>query len=145
MRRFGGVPPIVTVLVVVASIVAASLVAWFLWTSTRAATQQPVLEVTSAYASCTGSTCAVSFTVRNVGAQQITSITLEEIICEVGSTLTSSTSGLSCFPSGQTASCRATFSLSSGATISDGASCTARLRVEPGGSRVALGFKVIRP
>ncbi|MEM4029905.1 MAG: hypothetical protein QXO02_08430 [Thermofilaceae archaeon] len=143
MRRFGGVPPIVTVLVVVASIVAASLVAWFLWTSTRAATQQPVLEVTSAYASCTGSTCAVSFTVRNVGAQQITSITLEEIICEAGSTLTSSTSGLSCSLSNQTASCRATFS----ATISDGASCTARLRVDSstGSSRVALGFKVIRP
>jgi len=141
VRRFGGVPPIVTVLVVVASIVAASLVAWFLWTSTRAATQQPVLEVTSAYASCTGSTCAVSFTVRNVGALQITSITLEEITCEVGSTPTPSTFGLSCSLSGQTASCRATFS----ATINDGASCTARLRVDPGGSRVALGFKVVSP
>jgi len=141
VRRFGGVPPIVTVLVVIASIVAASLVAWFLWTSTRSATQQPVLEVTNAYASCTGSTCAVSFTVRNVGALQITSITLEEISCETTSGPSTLTPNLSCPPSGQAASCRVTFS----ATINDGASCTARLRVDPGSSRVALGFKVVRP
>ncbi|MEM0023582.1 MAG: hypothetical protein QXJ38_02180 [Thermofilaceae archaeon] len=72
MRRKGGVPPIVTVLVTIASIVAASLVAWFLWTSTRTATSTPILEVTNAYYVGSGSNWRITFTLRNVGSTSVT-------------------------------------------------------------------------
>ena len=71
-RRRGGVPAIVTVLVVLASLVTAGLVAWFLFTTTRSAVLQPALEVTEAYA--TGTT--VTLTVRNIGAADLVNPTV---------------------------------------------------------------------
>jgi len=152
-KRFGGIPPIVTVLITISAIVAASLVAWFMWSSTRAATLQPVFEVTSAYVSCTGTTCAVSFVMRNVGAAQIPSggtVTLDEIACEQtpgGSSVTGTSAGCTFSTTTQVASCRATF----GASISDGSTCYARVRVSHTGSggtttsALTLTFKVARP
>jgi len=151
-KRFGGVPPLVTVLITISAIVAASLVAWFMWSSTRSATLQPVFEVTSAYVSCTGTTCAVSFVMRNVGAAQLSggTVALDEIACEPtpgGSPVAGTSAGCTFSATTQVASCRATFS----ASISDGSTCYARVRVSHTGSggtttsALTLTFKVARP
>jgi len=156
-KRFGGIPPLVTVLITISAIVAASLVAWFMWSSTRSATLQPVFEVTSAYVSCTtGTTCAVSFVMRNVGAAQLSGISgsspvaLDEIACEQtpgGSSVTGTPVSCTFSTTTQVASCRATFSQS----ISDGSTCYARVRVSHPGSSgtttsaLTLTFKVARP
>ena len=152
-RRRGGVPPIVTVLITISAVVAASLVAWFMWSSTRAATLQPVFEVTSAYVSGTGP-YAVSFVIRNVGAAQIPSsggsVTLDEISCETtpgGSVVAGTPAGCTFSAATQVASCRATFTSS----ISDGSTCYARVRVTHTGSAgnptsaATLTFKVAKP
>ena len=152
-RRLGGIPPLVTVLITISAVVAASLVAWFMWSSTRAATLQPVLEVTSAYVSGSGTTFAVSFIIRNVGAAQIPSggsVALDEISCEQtpgGSVVAGTPAGCTFSAATQVASCRATFTSS----ISDGSTCYARVRVTHAGSAgtttsaVTLTFKVARP
>jgi hypothetical protein len=146
-RRFGGIPPIVTVLITISAVVAAGLVAWFMFTTTSGATKQPMLEVTSAYVSGSGTTYTVSFVIRNVGAVQINSVSLLEITCDSGSgPVSGSSPSCSTFSSTtQTASCRATFS----ASISDGATCYARVSVTPSGasnpSAVMLTFKVAKP
>lgn len=93
MKRKGGVPPIVTVLVTIAAIVAAGLVAYFLYTSTAAATKQPVLEVSPLYV--TGGTptttstgaavscgaaptaCRLSITIQNVGSVTLSSVSVQ--------------------------------------------------------------------
>jgi len=145
----GGIPPLVTVLITISAVVAASLVAWFMWSSTRAATLQPVLEVTSAYVSGTGP-YAVSFVIRNVGAAQISSVALDEISCEAtpGSVVAGTPAGCTLSPTTPVAaSCRATFTSS----ISDGSTCYARVRVTHTGSTgsttsaVTLTFKVAKP
>jgi hypothetical protein len=145
-RRFGGIPPLVTVLITIAAVVAASLVAWFMWSSSKSATQQPILEVANAYVSGSGTTYTVSFVIRNVGAVQISSVSLLEITCDSGSGPVSGSSPSCTFSSTtQTASCRATFS----ASISDGATCYAQVSVTPSGasnpSAVMLTFKVAKP
>jgi hypothetical protein len=153
-RRLGGIPPIVTVLITISAVVAASLVAWFMWSSTRAATLQPVFEVTSAYISGSGTTYAVSFVIRNVGAAQIPSsggsVTLDEISCEQtpgGSVVAGTPAGCTFSAATQVASCRATFSTS----ISDGSTCYARVRVTHASSTgtttsaITLTFKVAKP
>ncbi|MEM1509708.1 MAG: hypothetical protein QW291_06890 [Thermofilaceae archaeon] len=80
-RRSGGVPGIVTVIITIASIAAAALVAYFMYTTTRSATSQPIIEVTSAYAS--GSNLAL--TIRNLGSVDVTitdaSIVIRDISC----------------------------------------------------------------
>jgi hypothetical protein len=151
-RRFGGIPPLVTVLITISAVVAASLVAWFMWSSTRAATLQPVFEVTSAYVSGSGP-FAVSFVIRNVGAAQIPSggsVALDEISCETtpgGSVVAGTPAGCTFSAATQVASCRATFTSS----ISDGSTCYARVRVTHAGpagtttSAITLTFKVARP
>ncbi|MEM0223766.1 MAG: hypothetical protein QXJ99_05145 [Thermofilum sp.] len=90
MKRKGGVPPIVTVLVTIAAIVAAALVAYFIYTSTAAATKQPVIDVSPLYVtggtpattssgpgvSCGGSNpaCRLSITIRNVGSVTLSNV-----------------------------------------------------------------------
>jgi hypothetical protein len=150
-RRLGGIPPLVTVLITISAVVAASLVAWFMWSSTRAATLQPVFEVTSAYVSGSGP-YAVSFVIRNVGAAQIPSsggsVTLDEISCESGgSVVAGSPAGCTFSATTQVASCRATFT----SIISDGSTCYARVRVTHASSTgsttsaITLTFRVARP
>ena len=70
-RRRGGVPPLVTVLITISAVVAAGLVAYFLFSTTSGATKQPMLEVTSAYALCSGTSCNVYVTIRNVGTVNV--------------------------------------------------------------------------
>ncbi|MEM1788307.1 MAG: hypothetical protein QW085_06930 [Pyrobaculum sp.] len=92
MKRKGGVPPIVTVLVTIAAIVAAALVAYFIYTSTAAATKQPVIDVSPLYVTggtpatttwgpgvtCSGSApCRLSITIRNVGSVTLSSVTVQ--------------------------------------------------------------------
>ena len=111
-RRLGGIPPIVTVLITISAVVAASLVAWFMFVSTKTATQTPIVEVTNAvYIGGTGSGAwRISFTIRNIsGARGATaSLSGAQLFCDGFSGWTSVT--LSCSPGttlspGQSASC----------------------------------------
>jgi hypothetical protein len=70
-RRLGGIPPLVTVLITISAVVAAGIVAYFLFTTTSSAARTPMLEVTSAYALCSGTSCYVYITLRNVGTVNV--------------------------------------------------------------------------
>jgi len=114
MRRFGGIPPIVTVLITIAAVVAASLVAWFMFMSTRTATQTPIVEVTNAVYLGSGSSWRLSFTIRNISGATGSTVSLGgtvQLFCDGFSGWTGVT--LSCSPSttlapGQSASCSVT-------------------------------------
>jgi hypothetical protein len=138
MRRRGGIPPLVTVLVTIASIVAASLVAWFMFATSRSATQQPLLEVTDAYTDGTN----LVFTVRNLGTQSVNLGSFTVSCANPGSTASVALTPQGCSPStadpGKSVACRAT--VSSGA-LQDGASCV----VTFSGTGTSHGFKVVRP
>jgi hypothetical protein len=158
-RRLGGIPPIVTVLITISAVVAAGLVAWFLFTTTSSAARTPMLEVTSAYALCSGTSCAVYVTLRNVGAGNVTIITSQsppspQIEVVTGTGITS----IPCAPSpappsnqvppGGSVNLRCPSSGAQNVNIPDGASATLLLTVQPaGGSQVSLslGFKIARP
>ncbi|MCC6065850.1 MAG: hypothetical protein LM576_07685, partial [Thermofilum sp.] len=71
-RRRGGIPPIVTVLITISAVVAAGLVAWFLFSTTSSATKQPMLEVTSAY----GAGNTLTITIRNIGTQEVSGLSV---------------------------------------------------------------------
>ena len=133
-RRFGGVPPIVTVLITISAVVAASLVAWFMWTTTRSATNQPIIEVTGAFTD--GST--VVFTLRNIGSVDA-QVSGASVTCK-GTTATSTTCGGS-LPKGGSLACRASF----GTTINDGDSCTVQVTFSSPSGGVSVGFKVVKP
>ena len=146
-RRLGGVPPIVTVLITISAVVAAGLVAWFLFTTTSSATKQPMLEVTSAYALCSDTSCsAVHITVRNVGAADvtITGATLE--VAGVSSTLSLSNLN-TVVPSGGSANLK--FTSTSPFNIPDGAGAVLTLTVQPVGGTstytLSIAFKIARP
>jgi len=134
-KRFGGIPPIVTVLITISAIVAASLVAWFMWSTTRSATQQPIIEVTEAYTDGIN----VVFTLRNIGSMNVT-VSSVQVTCK-GATATSATCSGTLSKGGSLA-CRASFS--SGA-INDGDSCTAQITFSSSSGGVSVGFKVVRP
>ena len=112
-RRLGGIPPIVTVLVTIAAVTAASLVAWFLFMSTRTAIQTPIVEITNAvYVGGTGARAwRISFTIRNISGASGATVNLGGTVylfCDGFSGWTGVT--LSCSPSGtlapgQSASC----------------------------------------
>ena len=138
-RRRGGLPPIVTVLIVLAAVAAAGLVAWFLFTTTSAAVKQPVLEVTDAYA--VGRT--LRFTVRNLGAQTVTSLQVAAITCSTGS----GPSVQGCNPGTLNPGASAVCAVNWGTAPSDGSSCTAELQVTAAGAttRVLVGFRVVVP
>lgn len=145
-RRLGGMPPIVTVLITISAVVAASLVAWFLFTTTSSAIRQPLLEVTGAYALCSGTTCsAVHINVRNVGPVDVT---IDGASLEVSGVSASWTCSYSSqLPQGASGSVKCTPS-GSGSNIPDGASAVLTLTVTPtGGSQqsVPLAFKIARP
>jgi hypothetical protein len=147
-RRLGGIPPIVTVLITISAIVAAGLVAYFLFSTTSGATKQPMLKVTSAYALCSGTSCsAVHITVRNVGAADVTITGASlEVAGMTGATF-SPPSGSITVPVGGSANLR--FGVSGTSTnILDGASAVLTLTVTPaGGSQASLSiaFKIARP
>jgi len=134
-RRRGGVPPIVTVLITISAVAAASLVAWFMWATTRSATNQPIIEVTEGYTD--GST--VVFTLRNIGNTQV-SVGSVTVSCKGYPASSVTCSGT--VPAGGSLSCRATgFS----GTINDGDSCVAQISFSSPSGGVSVGFKVVRP
>ena len=102
-RRVGAIPPVVVVLITIAAVVAASLVAWFMWTSTKSAAQQLLIEVTNAY---TPDGQRIFFTIRNIGTQDVN---VQQVIgnCTAGGQYQGGTG--SCGPSyletGQSAAC----------------------------------------
>ena len=162
-RRRGGIPPIVTVLITISAVVAAAIVAYFLFTTTSSATKQPMLEVTSAYALCSGTStatsCAVYVTLRNMGTSDVTIITSSSPPSPQIEVLTStSTNTITCglspappnnqVPSGGSVNLRCPLSNYANVNIPDGASATLLLTVQPaGGSQqsLSLAFKIARP
>ncbi|MCC6050579.1 MAG: hypothetical protein LM580_07720 [Thermofilum sp.] len=136
-RRRGGVPPIVTVLITISAVVAAGLVAWFLFTTTNAAVKRPVLEVVSAY--YVGGTLKV--TLRNVGAVTAKDLSVTGVTCASGA---SSSSGVSVgnIDPGQSAVASITVS-----ELKDGDSCVMDVTYSVSGttSTESLAFKVVRP
>jgi hypothetical protein len=147
VRRRGGIPPLVTVLITISAIVAAGLVAWFLFTTTSGATKQPMLEVTGAYALCSGTSCYVYITLRNVGAANVT---LNQVLLDVpgvASSIACGTGSSNTVPAGGSINIRCPSSSTTG-NIPDGASAALLLTVQPaGGGQVSLSlaFKIARP
>lgn len=160
MKHKGGVPPIVTVLVTVASIVAASMVAYFLYTSTSAATKQPVLDVSPLYVTgglptttstgpgvtCSStSACRLSITITNVGAVSLSSLSIQVWLPGASSaTSLSSASGATTLSIGQSLAFGTT--LTTG-TIPDGQGVTVEVRYSVGGTTyvVTLATKTAIP
>lgn len=161
MKRRGGVPPIVTVLVAIAAIVAASLVAYFLYTSTSAATKQPVLEVSPLYVTggtptttSTGpgvtcgsapSACRVSITIQNVGSVTLSGVSVQVWLPGASSaTSLSSVTGATTLGPGQSLTFATT--LTSG-TIPDGQGVTVEVRYTVGSTTyvVTLATKTAIP
>ena len=156
-RRRGGVPPLVTVLITLSAIVAAGLVAWFLFTTTNSAVKTPLLEVTSAYALCGQTTCTVYITLRNVGGTDVTisGNPVLEVTTSSGTTTSSTTWTLAnstTSVNGRVIQAGASLTIKgSGVTntnIPDGTSAMLTLTVTPAGGyqqTVSLGFKIARP
>ena len=147
-RRRGGVPPIVTVLITISAVVAAAIVAYFLFSTTSGATRTPMLEVTGAYALCSGTSCsAVYVTVRNVGTADVTITSQSLDVAGMTGTTFSSPSGSITVPPGGSANLK--FGVSGANTnILDGASAVLTLTVTPaGGSQqtLSIAFKIARP
>ena len=158
-RRLGGIPPIVTVLITISAVVAAGIVAYFLFTTTSSAARTPMLEVTSAYALCSGTGCAVYVTLRNVGAGNVTIITSSsppspQIEVPTGTGITS----ISCAPNpalpnnqvppGGSVNLRCPSSGTQSVNIPDGTSATLLLTVTPAGGyqqTLSIAFKIARP
>lgn len=152
-RRKGGIPPIVTVLITISAIVAASVVAWFMYASTRSATQAPMLEVTEAYA--VGKTLYVN--VRNLGPLNITGISAPSskllAACSSGAIYDwSQSASLAITPTVSQQSQLApgmsvALSIPMTGTVGDGESCTITLQVSTssGSHVITVGFKVTKP
>ncbi|MEM4640866.1 MAG: hypothetical protein QXT93_13405 [Thermofilum sp.] len=141
MRRKAGVPPMVTVLVTIASIVAAALVSWFLYAAARSAVQQPLVEVTVAYAVGSGTSWRVMVNLRNVGSVDLFSVTAVLEIPAGSFSLTCSPGTLS---KGQSTTCSGNVS----AALSDGMSAVVAVQgTDPSGRqhRIPLGAKITVP
>jgi len=136
-RRRGGVPPIVTVLITISAVVAAGLVAWFMFTTTNAAVKRPALEVVSAYYA--GNTLKV--TLRNVGAVTAKGLTVKAVTCTSASQSSLSVNVDDIAP-GQNAV--ASISISG---LKDGDSCVMDVQYSVSGttSTESLAFKVVAP
>ena len=140
VRRWGALPPMLVVLITVASLVAASLVAYFIYSTTRSATQQPIVQVTEAYTDGT----RVFFTVRNVGSIKLTSLSISQASCTSSSGSSISVAIEGCTPAtldvGKSAVCRLR---KTGGALDDGSRCVVQLSAS--GYSISIAFKVIRP
>lgn len=83
MKRIGGIPPIVTVLIVIAAMVGSALVAYFMYATASASSRTPVLEISPLYVTgglqsgasvaCSATTtCRLTLTIKNTGTATIT-------------------------------------------------------------------------
>jgi hypothetical protein len=142
-RRRGGVPPLVTVLITISAVVAAAIVAYFLFTTTSSAARTPMLEVTSAYALCSGTSCtAVHITLRNVGTSGVT--ISDAKLDAPGVNPLSCDKGSGSLPAGGSLNIKCSVS----GDIKDGQSAALVLTVQPdGGSQqtLSIAFKIARP
>ena len=134
-----------TVLITISAVVAAGIVAYFLFTTTSSAARTPMLEVTSAYALCSGTSCsAVHITVRNVGAVDVT---ITSATLEVAGMTPFTLNPNVAIPPGSSVNLK--FTSSSNPNIPDGASAVLTLTVQPVGSTItqtlSIGFKIARP
>jgi len=130
-----GISSVSTILIYLATIVSAALVLFFLFTSTKSATNQPILEVSDAYY-ISGS---IIFTIRNIGSVDVT-IRSISVNCQSGGTASYSTSVS--LPKGTSQSIRATAS----GTINDGDLCIAQVTLSPSSTpSLTLNFRVITP
>ena len=144
-RRLGGVPPIVTVLITISAVVAAAIAAYFLFSTTSSAARTPMLEVTGAYALCSGSSCTVHITLRNVGAVKIQTIETSTLYV-AGTSKTCSPKSTPLPAGGSTSLTCSDFWVGD---ISDGASAVLEVTVTPEGATsshtLSIGFKIARP
>jgi hypothetical protein len=150
-RRRGGVPPIVTVLITISAVVAAAIAAYFLFSTTSSATKTPMLEVTGAYALCSGTSCTVYITLRNVGTSDVTLSTQNPPQLDVpgvASSISCGTGSSYTVPAGGSINIRCPSSGTTG-NVPDGASAALLLTVQPVGSTstqtLSLAFKIARP
>ncbi len=146
-RRRGGIPPIVTVLITISAVVAAAIVAYFLFTTTSSAVRTPALEVTSAYALCSGTSCYVYITLRNVGTANVTLNQAQLDVPGVASSIPCGTGSSNTVPAGGSINIRCPSSGTTG-NVNDGASAALLLTVTPAGSyqqTVSIAFKIARP
>lgn len=143
MKRRGGVPPVVTALVTIASIIATSLVAWFLFTATQSAVQQPLVEVIAAYAIGSGTSWRISVNIRNIGSVDLSSVSATlEIPTSTNPIL------LSCTPAtlarGQSISCSGSVT----ASLADGMSAVITVQGVDSSNRqqrIPIGVKLTVP
>jgi flagellar basal body-associated protein FliL len=133
-----GISSVSSILIYLATIVSAALVLFFFFTSTKSATNQPILDVTDAYY-LPGTTSYLIFTIRNIGSVDVTMSSIS-VNCQRGGTATYSTSVS--LPKGTSQSIKAT---ASGA-INDGDLCIAQVTLSsPASMSLTLSFRVIRP
>lgn len=136
-RRRGALPPIITVLITMAAIIATGMVAWFLFVSTRSAVNRPILEVTDAYY-VSGS---IFLTISNIGAVDV-AVSSISITCQSGGTASYTTSTPTQIPKGAVQSIKA----SASGTINDGDLCTAQVFLSsPSSTSLTLSFRVVKP
>jgi hypothetical protein len=132
-----GISSVSTILIYLATIVSAALVLFFFFTSTKSATNQPLLEVTDAYYVSD----SIIFTIRNIGAVDVTASSIS-ITCPSG-TASYSTSTPILIPKGAAQSFKATVSSGS---INDGDLCVAQVAISsPASMSLTLSFRVINP
>lgn len=130
-----GISSVSSILIYLATIVSAALVLFFFFTSTKSATNQPILDISDAYY-ISGS---IIFTIRNIGSVDVTMSSIS-VNCQRGGTATYSTSVS--LPKGTSQSIKATAS----GTINDGDLCIAQVTLSsPASMSLTLSFRVIRP
>jgi hypothetical protein len=143
--RRKGISSVAAVLIFLATVVAAAVVSMFMYTMTKSATSQAILEVTDAYA--TGTT--VTLTVRNIGSVDLANIQFPGsppgTCSPSGVTLTSCNVVAGSFAKGSSAVVRCTAS----AAPRDGDMCTLVLQAtnqQTGQTTgLQLSFKVVAP
>jgi hypothetical protein len=137
LRRKGALPPIITVLIILGSLVATGLVVWFMFTTTRSATSQPILDVADAYY-VSGS---IFFTARNIGPVDV-AISRINVTCQSGGTASYSPPTPTQIPKGASQS----ISASASGTIDDGDLCVAQVTLSsPSTTSLTLSFRVVKP
>jgi hypothetical protein len=136
-------------LITISAVVAAAIVAYFLFSTTSSATKQPMLEVTSAYAICpSASSCTVYITLRNVGTSDVTLNQAQLDVPGVASSISCGTGSSNTVPAGGSINIRCP-STSTIGNVNDGASAALLLTVQPAGSTstqtLSISFKIARP
>lgn len=137
-KRRGDVP-LTTALILLGAAIAGVMIMVFYFTTTRAATSQPILAITDAY--YVGGN--LMFTVRNLGAVDCSPLTLIRIQCSGASASLSSPPQSSSLKKGTSAA----FTVSGVSNIPDGSLCVAVLQCQTatGATNSTVSFQVVAP